>query len=159
ERVVTAEYDEVGAPPVLGRAASYLYLDTGNGPRPYGLRFEWAPGAVAVVSHQLDVAQQAQLVEVAQSLRTDVDSPVQFAFTVSQPAGLQLAQAQPFTAGEEGGASQLWFAADPGPVALPLDGTRSYVVVSAGYSSVEPPVQNATVGGRPAYVLDEADYY
>src|SRR5262249_28754773 len=106
-----------------------------------------------------DVAQQAQLVEVAQSLRTDVDSPVQFAFTVSQPAGLQLAQAQPFTAGEEGGASQLWFAADPGPVALPLDGTRAYVVVSAGYSSVEPPVQNATVGGRPAYVLDEADYY
>lgn len=149
---IIEQYEQEQAPPVSGRPASYLYLSTGEGPRLEGIAFQWAPQAWAYLFHTPD-GDDAELVALAGSLRSDRDEPARFGLTVSPPADLRLIEAMPFAEGADGPGllTGLTFGLGDEPdgptvtVRVDFDDVRW---VSEG----EPMVPNANVGGRPAWV-------
>jgi hypothetical protein len=158
-------YDRVDAPPVDGRPASYLYQQTGEGPRAEAIAFLWAPGAQAVLFHAPGAGTEAQLVQLAQSLRTDVGEPARFGLTVSPPPGLRLVQTSPILVGADGPGllSGLTFDLGDGPLSEAPTRSGPSIQVRVDYDDVrwvsegEPMVANTTVGGRPAWVDDQTN--
>jgi hypothetical protein len=146
---IVEQYEQEQAPPVSGRPASYLYLSTGEGPRLEGIAFQWAPDAWAYLFHTPD-GNDAELVTLAGSLRTDLAEPARFGLTLGPPAGLHLIEAMPFAEGADGPGLLTGLSFDAGSgvtvsVRVDFDDVRW---VSEG----EPMTPNATIDGRPAWV-------
>jgi hypothetical protein len=144
------------APTVFGRPAAYNYPQKG-GAAPIGIDFQWAPGAWATLTHTT-LPGEPDLVTLAKSLRTDVNEPVRFPFTVSPPPSLRLGLVAPGVAGRLDGYSSLSFRVNRPPPSEPNDwtmdvgvGVRSwYQEPAPPYNAVQQRTQNATIGGRPA---------
>ena len=138
------QYEQKPAPPVFDRPANYLYLSTGEGPRLGGIAFQWAPDAWAHLFHTPNV-DDAQLVALAGSLRTDVDEPARF--------GVHLIEAMPFAEGADGPGllSGVTLGLDENPTGLTVTVRVDFDDVR-WVSEGEPMKPNATVGGKPAWV-------
>lgn len=156
-------YDRVNAPPVDGRPARFLWQPADPAPDGdpaalAGITFQWAPQAWAAVFHRPDGNDEGALLRLAESLRTDLDVPTLFGFTVSQPDGLRLVHVQQLTA-PDGGQSQLWFDIGERASGGLRDG-EPYVLVSVDYgtpmeSEGVPMQPNTTIAGHPAYVRED----
>jgi hypothetical protein len=160
--LVEGQYEHVAAPAVNGMPASYLYGSTGEGPRLAGITFRWAASGGALLFHDPGAGDEAVLVQVAASLRTDVGQPARFGLRVSSPPGLRLVQTTPFALGADGPGlfSGVRFDFGEGSVREPsVDGPTVSVRVDFDdvrwVSEGEPMVPNTTLGGRPAYVQDD----
>lgn len=150
------------APSVFGRPAIYVYPRTG-GAVPAGVAFQWAPGAWALLVHTPEPG-EPDLVTIAESLRTDINEPLRFPFTVNPPPELRVALVA--RGGPFGGPASIGFRVDSSPASRPDDLTTDVMVVVSSWSQSPPeyaagalPVQNATVGGRPARTYPGSSSY
>ncbi len=157
-------YHRIDAPPVDGRPASFLWqpadpVPDGDPATLEGITFQWAPQAWAAVFHRPAGNDEGTLLRLAESLRTDLDEPTLFGFTVSRPADLRLVHVQQLIA-PDGGQSQLWFDVGDERASTGLRDGEPYVLVSVDYgtpmeSEGVPMRPNTTIGGRPAYVRED----
>ncbi|GAA3396739.1 hypothetical protein [Cryptosporangium minutisporangium] len=135
-------------PDVNGAPSTWV---TGAGNGGGWLRWEWAPGATAVLLVKGVPDAERVAARVAESLRPGTRRSVAMPFTMVRPAGLPLASHSVVEWAGGGYEARFQFGPGTGPV-------RSINVtwIPARYATNYPP--NVTVGGRDANVRTEGEY-
>jgi len=152
-QVLTDFLEHRDAPSVHGLPATFLYARTSV----TGIEFQWAPGAWALIQRAGADVDEEQLVELAGDLRTDLDEPMLFCFTVSPPQSLHIDWAGQISDSGKVKSSELWLGLGDGTVPAPYT-TAFRVTVSVGDLDLAV-TPNRTIGEYQAFVNDDPTGY